>query len=62
MILHTVTKDSASTKAVIGRGKAKLVDTRPAERNGDNAPDREPRNVAWTHYYGKKHCLDTTSS
>ena len=31
------TKDSASTKAVIGRGKHKLVDTRPAERNGDNA-------------------------
>jgi endonuclease/exonuclease/phosphatase family metal-dependent hydrolase len=48
------TKDSASTKAVIGRGKAKLVDTRPAERNGDNAPGREPRNVAWTHYYAKE--------
>jgi endonuclease/exonuclease/phosphatase family metal-dependent hydrolase len=47
-------KDSASTKAVIGRGKAKLLDTRPAERNGDNAPGREPRNVAWTHYYGKE--------
>ena len=48
------TKDSASTKAVIGRGKAKLVDTRPAERNGDNAPGKEPRNVAWTHYYAKE--------
>ena len=48
------TKDSASTKAVIGRGKLKLVDTRPAERNGDNAAGREPRNVAWTHYYGKE--------
>jgi endonuclease/exonuclease/phosphatase family metal-dependent hydrolase len=48
------TKDSASTKAVIGRGKLKLVDTRPAERNGDNAPGREPRNIAWTHYYGKE--------
>jgi endonuclease/exonuclease/phosphatase family metal-dependent hydrolase len=48
------TKDSASTKAVIGRGKQKLVDTRPAERNGDNAPGREPRNVAWTHYYAKE--------
>jgi endonuclease/exonuclease/phosphatase family metal-dependent hydrolase len=51
------TKDSASTKAVIGRGKHKLVDTRPAERNGDNTPNTkpgsEPRNVAWTHYYGK---------
>lgn len=52
------TKDSASTRAVIGRGKRKLVDTRPAERNGDNAPTmspaREPRNVTWTHYYAKE--------
>jgi endonuclease/exonuclease/phosphatase family metal-dependent hydrolase len=52
------TKDAASTKAVIGRGKKKLVDTRPAERNGDNAPSAnpawEPRNVTWTHYYGKE--------
>jgi endonuclease/exonuclease/phosphatase family metal-dependent hydrolase len=52
------TKDSASTKAVIGRGKRKLVDTRPAERNGDKLPAadsaREPRNVTWTHYYGKE--------
>src|SRR6266581_1109471 len=30
------TKDAPSTKEVIGRGKNKLVDTRPAERNGDN--------------------------
>ncbi len=51
-------KDSASTKAIIGRGKARLVDTRPAERNGDNLPAArpgyDPRNVAWTHYYGKE--------
>jgi endonuclease/exonuclease/phosphatase family metal-dependent hydrolase len=50
-------KDSSSTKAVIGHGKQKLVDTRPAERNGDNVPSAnpawEPRNVTWTHYYGK---------
>ena len=52
------TKDSASTRAIIGRGKHKLVDTRPAERNGDNTPSPnpnwEPRNVTWTHYYGKE--------
>jgi len=58
MMLTALTKDSASTKAVIGRGKLKLVDTRPAERNGDNAPSPnpawEPRNVTWTHYYGKE--------
>ncbi len=49
-------KSSASTKEVIGRGKTKLADTRPAERNGDTAPNPiarfEPRNVTWTHYYG----------
>jgi endonuclease/exonuclease/phosphatase family metal-dependent hydrolase len=49
-------KDAASTKEVIGaRGKHKLVDTRPAERNGDN-PASPPRmldapTVTWTHYY-----------
>jgi endonuclease/exonuclease/phosphatase family metal-dependent hydrolase len=47
---------SASTKEVIGRGKFKLTDTRPAERNGDTAPNPNPRyaprNVTWTHYYG----------
>ena len=50
------TKDSASVKTVIGRGRFKLVDTRPAERNGDNAsnPPFEPRTITWTHYYGKE--------
>ncbi len=51
-------KDSESTKAVVGRGKFKLVDTRPAEHNGDAAPSPipawEPRYVAWTHFYGKE--------
>jgi endonuclease/exonuclease/phosphatase family metal-dependent hydrolase len=50
------TKNSPSTKAVIGSGKFKLVDTRPAERNGDNAPNPvsrfDPMNVTWTYYYG----------
>ena len=31
-------KDSDSIKEIIGRGRFKLTDTRPAERNGDNAP------------------------
>ncbi len=51
-------KDSDSTKTIIGHGSFKLIDTRPAERNGDNAPNEiprfEPRNVTWTHYYGKE--------
>jgi len=50
------TKNSPSTKAVIGSGKFKLVDTRPAERNGDTAPNPvsrfDPMNVTWTYYYG----------
>ena len=52
------TKDSPSTKVVIGRGKNKLIDTRPAERNGDNVPNEnpayEPRNITWTHHFGKE--------
>ena len=50
-------KDSAAIKEIIGHGKSKLADTRPSERNGDNAPGEppyfEPRNVAWTYFYGK---------
>ncbi|HXF09161.1 MAG TPA: endonuclease/exonuclease/phosphatase family protein, partial [Desulfuromonadaceae bacterium] len=49
-------QSSASTKEVVGRGKYRLMDTRPAERNGDNVPNVnphfEPRNINWTHYYG----------
>jgi endonuclease/exonuclease/phosphatase family metal-dependent hydrolase len=51
-------KDSPSTRAIIGRGKAGLVDTRPAERNGDNLaaerPGWDPTNITWTHFYGKE--------
>lgn len=50
-------KDSAAIKEIIGHGKNKLFDTRPAESNGDNAPGEppyfEPRDVAWTYYFGK---------
>jgi endonuclease/exonuclease/phosphatase family metal-dependent hydrolase len=50
------TKDSDSTKAIIGRGKFRLTDTRPAERNGDYSFAEniyhEPRSVAWTYFYG----------
>jgi endonuclease/exonuclease/phosphatase family metal-dependent hydrolase len=48
-------KNAASTREVIGQGKRKLVDTRPAERNGDE-PAAPPHilnapTVTWTHYY-----------
>jgi len=52
------TKDSPSTKAVMGFGRGKLVDTRPAENNGDHTPaanpNWDPPNITWTHYYGKE--------
>lgn len=52
------TKDTKSTRAIIGRGRTALVDTRPAERNGDNQPNPnprfEPRHITWTHHYGKE--------
>jgi endonuclease/exonuclease/phosphatase family metal-dependent hydrolase len=48
--------NSASTREVMGRGKFRLFDTRPAERNGDGTanaePHHAPRNIVWTHYYG----------
>jgi endonuclease/exonuclease/phosphatase family metal-dependent hydrolase len=51
-------KDSRSTRIVIGRGRNALIDTRPAERNGDNSPATvpgyAPRHIAWTHFYGKE--------
>ncbi len=49
-------KNSGSTKEIVGRGKFKLTDTRPAERNGDAAstpvPHRDPPNITWTYFYG----------
>src|SRR5262249_16636211 len=52
-------KDATSTRAVLGKGKNALVDTRPAERNGDREADRNssrtvPRNVTWTHFFAKE--------
>ncbi len=48
--------DSASTKVVVGRGKNRLWDTRPAEKlddgSGPHDGHRPPRTVAWTHFYG----------
>ena len=46
--------DTKAIKEVVGKGKTKLVDTRPAERNGDSASAvgrRDPRNITWTHFY-----------
>jgi endonuclease/exonuclease/phosphatase family metal-dependent hydrolase len=52
------THDSRPVKLLLGRGKLALIDTRPAERNGD-APaarngDLSSRQITWTHFYGVK--------
>jgi endonuclease/exonuclease/phosphatase family metal-dependent hydrolase len=51
-------RDAPSTRILIGRGRQKLVDTRPAERNGDTAYNPhhpgQPRDIVWTHYYAKE--------
>jgi endonuclease/exonuclease/phosphatase family metal-dependent hydrolase len=51
-------KDSQSTKTIIGSRAHALIDTRPAERNGDTLasaiPNSAPRKVTWTYYYGKE--------
>src|SRR5258707_2367872 len=58
------TKDAASTKILIGQGRHKLLDTRPAERNGDTSyipPHSGPaRTVTWTHYYAKEDTYSRT--
>ena len=51
------TKDSASVHEVIGRGRRKLIDTRPGERrpgspSGDSSGVKG-RTVTWTHFYPK---------
>lgn len=51
------THDSSVVKAVLGRGRNTLLDTRPAELNGDDQahptnPRYAPRKITWTHHYG----------
>lgn len=55
-------KDAASIRTIIGRGALALVDTRPAETNGDDQPADSPRadppRITWTYYYGKEDSYD----
>jgi endonuclease/exonuclease/phosphatase family metal-dependent hydrolase len=48
-------KDSKPLRTILGRGRTRLFDTRPAERNGDDPAQagngHESRNITWTHYY-----------
>ena len=50
-------KDSKPIRTIIGRGKNALIDTRPAEKNGElplaSNSLAAPRNVTWTYYFSK---------
>jgi endonuclease/exonuclease/phosphatase family metal-dependent hydrolase len=56
------TRDSSTIRRLLGEGRTRLVDTRPAERNGDDAPSANPRwaprRVTWTHFYGVEDSYD----
>ncbi|MFO1475964.1 MAG: endonuclease/exonuclease/phosphatase family protein [Verrucomicrobiota bacterium] len=51
-------RDSPSIRTLLGRGRTRLIDTRPAERPREPASAGSGgipfRTVAWTHYYGKE--------
>ena len=50
-------KDSKPIRIIIGRGNRALIDTRPAEKNGElplaSNGAAAPRNVNWTYYFSK---------
>lgn len=56
------TKDSATLRRIVGRGRHALTDTRPGERNGEESAAvgsrLEQRRVTWTHFYGKEDSYD----
>ena len=51
-------KDSRALRSILGRGKNKLIDIRPAEKetaDGSGGPARAAhRQVTWTHFYEKE--------
>jgi endonuclease/exonuclease/phosphatase family metal-dependent hydrolase len=52
-------RDSKPVRTIIAAGrKNALHDTRPAEQNGDDQPNNNPRypapQITWTHFYGKE--------
>ena len=52
-------RDSKPLRTLMAAGrKNALHDTRPAEQNGDDQPNNNPRypapQITWTHYYGKE--------
>jgi endonuclease/exonuclease/phosphatase family metal-dependent hydrolase len=53
------TRDSKPVRTIMAAGrKHALFDTRPAEQNGDDQPNNNPRypapQITWTHFFGKE--------
>ncbi len=50
-------KSSGPIRTIIGRGKNALIDTRPAEKNGELPSGAQafaaPRDITWTYYFSK---------
>jgi len=46
------TRNSPPLRTILGRGRSRLVDTRPSEWIEGNEPSQEQRAVTWTHHYG----------
>jgi endonuclease/exonuclease/phosphatase family metal-dependent hydrolase len=44
-------QDSKSTRALIGKGRFALIDTRPTERACYGETNARPRNITWTYFY-----------
>lgn len=46
---------SRTVRTILGKGKTRLFDPRPAEQNGDSLADArgEPRRIYWTHYFAR---------
>lgn len=48
-------KNSRPIRTILGTGRFRLTDTRPAERNGDSVgavrPRSDPPRIVWTHFY-----------
>jgi endonuclease/exonuclease/phosphatase family metal-dependent hydrolase len=53
------TRDTKAIRSIVSAGrKHALIDTRPAEQNGDDQPNNNahypPPQITWTHYFGKE--------
>ncbi len=48
------TPSSLALRTLIGRGKSKLIDTRPSEQPAPTTSPHANRSIAWTHFYARE--------